>query len=228
MARYRLVCFDLDGTLIDDTVFIWDTLHDHFFTDRRARRLAKKRFFAGEITYRDWFEHDLALLRGRGADRAGIDAALDAIRVMPGARETLQALKARGYRLAVISGSLDVVLERFFPEAPFDHVLINRLEFDDRGRIAGGEPTPYDLERKAEGLIECCRREGIDRSRSVFVGDNFNDVAAARCAGFAVAFNNKSAELAAAADLVIETRDLRDLLPLLPGLGPETNGDELA
>ncbi len=33
--KYKLVCFDLDGTIVDDTVFIWQTLHEHFKTDKK-------------------------------------------------------------------------------------------------------------------------------------------------------------------------------------------------
>jgi D-amino-acid dehydrogenase len=46
--------------------------------------------------------------------------------------------------MGILSGSLDIVLERFFPSAPFAEVMINRLRFDAQGRIAGGVHTPSE------------------------------------------------------------------------------------
>jgi phosphoserine phosphatase len=213
--RYPLVCFDLDGTLVDDTVFIWQTLHERFGTDRAARRRARDDFFAGRIAYARWFETDLELLDRAGATKPAILLVLDDLRQMAGARETLAELRRRGHRLAVISGSLDIVLERVFPDLCFDHVLINRIRFNADGRIEGGTPTSYDLEHKAAGLRELCRREGIGTDRTAFVGDNVNDLWIAREAGLSIAFNCKSGELRRACGAEVREKDLRGILPLL-------------
>jgi phosphoserine phosphatase len=212
---YPLICFDLDGTLVDDTIYIWQTLHEAFETDTAARQRAYDDYHAGRISYRHWFEHDLKLLDAAGATEERIERVLDMLRPMPGAHATLRELARRGHRLAVISGSLDIVVRHVFPEATFDHVLINRLSFDRSGRIAGGEHTPYDLAGKADGLAEICRREGLATSQAVFVGDNANDVWIARAAGLGIAFNCKSDELRAVCDVEIEGKDLRAVLSLL-------------
>lgn len=214
---YDLVVFDLDGTLIQGTIFIWQTLHDAFSTDRERRRKAKEDFFEGRISYQAWFEHDLLLLGEVGATRDRMLDCLAAIHRTPGAPETLLALQQAGVRLAILSGSLDIVLEHFYGEVPFAEVLINRLRFDEQGRIAGGVHTPYDVEQKGAGLREIARRQGVPTSRVAFVGDNYNDVSAAAEAGLAVAFNPRSAELAAKAHVVLLEPDLRAILPhLLP------------
>jgi phosphoserine phosphatase len=214
---YDIVVFDLDGTLIQGTIFIWQTLHDAFGTDRERRKRAKEDFFAGRISYQEWFEHDLVLLGEAGATRQGMLEALSVISPTPGASETLEALRLAGVRLAILSGSLDLVLERFYSEVPFVEVLINRLRFDSSGRIAGGEHTPFDVEHKGAGILEIARRQGVPISRVAFVGDNYNDVSAAREAGLAIAFNPRSSDLATLSHVVINDPDLRSLLPhLLP------------
>lgn len=213
----RLVAFDLDGTLIQGTIFIWQTLHDAFRTDSVRRARAKEAFFAGQLTYREWFEHDLELLSHAGATQASMVAALEAVAPTPGAQETLAVLRRAGCKLAVLSGSIDLVLKRHFPEVRFDDVLINRIFFDQAGRIAGGAHTPYDLDHKGRGLQEIASRHGIPLAQVAFVGDNFNDLSAARVAGMAVAFNPRSSDLAQAAHVVISEPDLRAVLPhLLP------------
>ena len=214
-VRFPLVCFDLDGTLVDDTIYIWSTFHERFGTDPELRRRAREDFFAGRISYRRWFETDLELLDAAGADLPSMRAVVESLAVMPGARETLAELRRQGRRIGVISGSVDLVVETLFPDGPFDHVLINRLEFGPDGRLAGGSPTPYDLDRKADGLVELARREGLEPARVAFVGDNSNDVAVAAAAGRAVAFNCKSDELARVADVVVTEHDLRAVLPHL-------------
>ena len=133
--KYPLVCFDVDGTLVDDTIFIWKTLHDHFATDPALRQKAHDDFFAKRITYADWFHTDLELLRAAGATLPRFREVLDMLRPMRGAREALLDLHARGHVLAIVSGSLDVVVAPLFAAIPFRHVLLNRIEFDAAGRI---------------------------------------------------------------------------------------------
>jgi len=209
--EFPLVCFDVDGTLVDDTVFIWQTLHDHFATDPEARDKAHGDFFAGRITYADWFRTDLELLSFAGATKARIREVLDMLRPMDGAHEALHDLHRRGHTLAIVSGSLDIVVSHLFPDIPFAHVLLNHIAFGADGRIAGGTPTPYDVEGKADGLRELCRREGIAPSQAAFVGDNFNDLWVAKAAGLAIAFNCKSDDLRRTCHIEVPGKDLRDV-----------------
>lgn len=213
----RLVCFDADGTLIDGVGFIWELLHEHFATDEQRRRSAYEAYFAGEITYEEWARHDLALLRARGADREGFEEAMQGLYLMQGAEETLRILKQRGVKLAVVSGSLDVALAHVLPDHAewFDDLFINRARFDGTGALVDIEATPFDIQHKATALRRLAERERIPLASIGFVGDNFNDVEAAKAAGLAVAFNCRSEELAAVADVVVPGRDLRDTLPYL-------------
>ena len=213
--RHRLVCFDLDGTLVSGLTYVWKSLHEHFRTDAVARREAREAYHSGRLPYADWFRHDIALLRAAGARREAILSLFRTLRPVSGARETLAALRAAGARLAVLSGSVDLLLEVALPGEAFDHVLINRLGFDEDGLIGGGVPTEYDVERKADGIRELCRRERLEPADCAFVGDNENDVSAACTAGFSIAFDCKSPRLAAVASVVVPGGDLRAVLPYL-------------
>jgi HAD superfamily phosphoserine phosphatase-like hydrolase len=210
--RFPLVCFDLDGTLVDDTVYIWKTLHEAFETDEAARQQAHDDFFGGIISYRDWFEHDLKLLSLAGATRQRMEELLSTLKPMDGAHEVLAELQGRGHKVAIISGSLDIVVDHIFGQHSFDHVLINKLHFTSEGFIDGGEPTPYDLAGKAEGLRELARREGLTPEQVAFVGDNENDIWIAQAAGRAIAFNCKSDKLRQLCHVEVRAKDLRQVL----------------
>ena len=147
-----------------------------------------------------------------GATRRQILEAIRDLRLVPGARETVDTLHARGYALAVISGTLDITLDRLFPDHPFEEVHTNHLLFDEAGRLDGWRATPFDMEGKARALREMAGRRGLALERCAFVGDHLNDVAVAREAGFSVGFRPKSDELRAVVDAVVEERDLRAIL----------------
>ena len=68
--KYPLVIFDLDGTILDDTIFIWKTMHDHYQTDPVRRRQAFDDYRNGKIDYRRWTEIDLELLREKKASKS--------------------------------------------------------------------------------------------------------------------------------------------------------------
>jgi len=212
---YDLIAFDVDGTLVDDTVFIWQTLHEHYDTEPTRRRRAYDDYFSGRISYSEWFWNDIALLRERGATRDGIEEIVAGMRLTGGVAEALDALRDAGARLVIISGTLEVVVRHFDLAPRFDEIYLNRFEYGPDGALVGGTPTPYDVGEKATGLLRIAEDAGIPMARTAFVGDNFNDVSIAEAAGFSIAFNCKSEELARVADVVVEGGDLRRVLPYL-------------
>ncbi len=213
--RFDLVAFDVDGTLVDDTVFVWKTLHDYFDTDPESRDMAFRSYMDGKWPYHRWFEHDIKLLTEAGATRSSMLKALDGMRLTNGAVETLTVLRKAGVKLAIISGSINVVVEKFDLEQYFDDVYLNRIWFDDGGGLERWQATPYDVWDKATGLRALASRYDIPMARTAFIGDNFNDVAVAREAGYSLAIHCKSDELAEAVDVVIEEDDMRAVLPYL-------------
>jgi len=214
----RLVAFDVDGTLVrgDDDKVVWQLLNDRFGGSSKESRRRYHAYMSGEISYRRWVDLDVGEWVARGATRDDLAGVILAgIHPVDGAMAMVAALKARGYAVAVISGTLDLVLELVFPGQPFKPVFTNRIWFDARGAIAGWEATPYDMEGKATALRRTRRELGVAPEDTVFVGDNINDLMAMREAGLAVAFEPKHLSVAEAAHHVISD-DMRGLLEVLP------------
>ncbi len=216
MPKYKLVCFDVDGTLIDNLTFSWQLFHDHFQTDRHKREDAKRKFCNKEITYKEWAEHDIRLWKEGNATKQGFLDAIEkgGLRLMEGAMETLLELKKRKMKLAIISGSLSIMLEKFIPDYNeiFDYVFLSRIYFDGAGSISKVEATEYDMEGKALALRKIAEREKLKLEECVFVGDYLNDLKIMEEAGLGIAFNCRFDELKEAADVVIEKKDLREVL----------------
>jgi len=214
MPDYKLVCFDVDGTLIDNVTFSWQVFHDYFQTDKPRREDAKKKFFNGEITYLQWAEHDIGLWREKNAKKEDFFKAIAHLRLMEGAIETLNELKKRGIKLAIISGSLNVVLEKFIPnyDEIFDDVFLSKIYFDEYGHISKVDATEFDMDAKALALKKIAEREKLSLKECVFIGDYLNDLKIIQEAGLGIAFNCRHEDLKKAADVVIEKKDLREIL----------------
>ena len=213
-TRYKLVAFDLDGTIISNIEFIWKTIHEHLSTDNDARKGYRDKFFRKEISYEQWAKLDVQLWKKMGARKKDILGAIKGIRLVPGALKTLHILKKKGYRLAVISGSIDIALEKVLPEYAelFDYVYLNRLYFRKDGRILRIKATRYDFEHKLTGLKDICMKEGISLAETVFIGDHDNDVQIAKKAGLAIAFCPNSRKLEKVSDVVVKKRNLAEIL----------------
>ena len=212
--KYKLICFDVDGTLIDNVTFSWQIFHDYFQTDKHKREDARNKFFSGEITYLQWAEHDINLWKEKNAKREDFFKAIKNLKLMKGAMETLTELKKRNFKLAIISGSLNVILEKFIPnyEDFFDDVFLSRIYFNKDGSIGRVKATEFDMDGKALALKNIAKREKISLKECVFVGDYLNDLKIIKEAGLGIAFNCQYEELKKAADVVIEKKDLREIL----------------
>ena len=212
MAKYKLVCFDVDGTLIDNVKFSWQVFHDFFKTDREKREKARNDFFNGSISYLQWAEHDIGMWKEKGAKKDEFLEALNGLKLMDGALETIHELKKHGLKLAIISGSLNILLEKFIPDYNelFEDIFLSKIFFDETGNIVAVCATEFDMEKKAEALRQIAEREKLDLKECVFVGDYLNDLRIIQEAGLGIAFNCSNDELKQAADIVIKKKDLRD------------------
>jgi phosphoserine phosphatase len=134
------------------------------------------------------------------------------LKVMRGAIKTITELKKQGIKIAVVSGSIDIMVDLLFPKDIFDYLLINKIIFNKQGFVQDIIPTKYDCDEKATGLLMLCKKENISTEKCVFIGDNKNDISAAKTAGLAISFNSKSTELDSICKVVIKEKDLSIIL----------------
>jgi D-glycero-D-manno-heptose 1,7-bisphosphate phosphatase len=116
---------------------------------------------------------------------------LEDFQLLPGVKESVQALKSAGYLVIVVTNQPDVGTGRT-PHAIVEamHAIIRaRLSVDD---IKACFHTTADncvcRKPKAGMLLEAAAERGIDLHASYIVGDRWSDVAAGREAGCATIF----------------------------------------
>ncbi|MCX6707258.1 MAG: HAD family phosphatase [Candidatus Woesearchaeota archaeon] len=213
-SKYKLVCFDLDGTIISNITNFWEMICREYGCDLVNKKEVFDKFMKNLITYDEWVAHDIGMWIEKGIKRDDIIRVIKKVRVTPGAIETIKELKRRGMKVAIISDGIDIALHQLIPEYKglFDDILINSLKFKDNGEVAGWKATRYGIERKPEGIRMIAKKEGIRLEECVFVGDGWNDVPAAEIVGLSIAFNPSSEKLREVADIIIEKHDLREIL----------------
>jgi len=131
--KHKLVCFDVDGTIIDGIDFIWTILHNRLKADIKRVENMEKKYYNREINFEEWALHDINLWKEQGATKKEIMDVIGSIKLMKGAKETLNLLKDKGIKIVVLSGGLNFALEKVLPDYKeyFDYVFINSIQFDE-------------------------------------------------------------------------------------------------
>jgi len=213
---FKLVCFDVDGTLVDNIVYSWELFHNFFEIDKKRRIHMRDKFYSGKISYLEWAEHDIGMWIEKKATKQDFFKALKAnnVKLMQGALETINQLKKANIKLAIVSGSLDIILDYTIPNYKelFEDIFLSKLIFNKNNQLIRADVTEYDMIKKADALKKIAKRENIPLKQTVHIGDHHNDVEIAKIAGLSIAFDCKDDELKKVADVVIEKKDLRETL----------------
>lgn len=182
----RLICFDMDSTLIETEVI--DELAERAGVGAQVRAITE-RAMRGEIDFRESFTERVALLKG--LDVSVMEEIAQQLPITEGLERMMTILKRVGYKTAILSGGFTYFGNYLRQRFGFDYVYANELEIVD-GRLTGryaGEIV--DGRRKAELLRLLCQFENINIAQSIAVGDGANDLPMLSLAGLGIAFHAK-------------------------------------
>lgn len=205
----RLICFDMDSTLIRTEVI--DELADRAGVGDKVREITE-RAMRGEIDFRESFRERVALLKG--LDVSVMEDIANNLPITEGVDRMMTILKRVGYKTAILSGGFTYFGNYLRSRFGFDYVYANELEVEN-GKLTGrctGEIV--DGQRKAELLRLLCQFENIDIQQSVAVGDGANDLPMLNIAGLGIAFHAKP-KVRATASQAISTVGLDGILYFL-------------
>ena len=205
----RLICFDMDSTLI--TTEVIDELADRAGVGGAVREITE-RAMRGEIDFRESFTERVALLKG--LDVSVMQEIAENLPITEGLERLMTVLKRVGYKTAILSGGFTYFGNYLKQLYGFDYVYANELEIEN-GRLTGrysGEIV--DGRRKAELLRLLCQFEGINIAQAIAVGDGANDLPMLNLAGLGIAFHAKP-KVKATAQQSISTIGLDGILYFL-------------
>ncbi|TDO08655.1 MULTISPECIES: phosphoserine phosphatase SerB [Halomonas] len=182
----RLVCFDMDSTLIQAEV-IDELARRHGVGDEVAA--VTERSMRGELDFRQSFRERMARLKG--LDESVLAEIAASLPLMDGLERLMYHLKRLGYRTAILSGGFTYFARHLQERLGFDEVHANELIIEN-GKLTGEVREPIlDAERKAELLREIAAREGLAMEQTIAVGDGANDLKMLAAAGLGIAFRAK-------------------------------------
>jgi phosphoserine phosphatase len=174
----RLVCFDMDSTLIQNEVI-----------DELAR--VAEAAMRGELDFRDSFRQRLALLEG--LDAGVLPRVAESLSITEGAQRLIETLKFYRYKIAILSGGFTYFAHYLQDKFGIDYVYANELEIENgklTGRVKG---EIVDENRKADLLKQIADQESIRLEQVIAVGDGANDLPMLSVAGLGIAFRAKPA-----------------------------------
>lgn len=208
MARF-LVVLDVDSTLIENEVIelIADEAGSHDLVAEITSRAMN-----GELDFEQSLRQRVATLRG--VPVSALATVQQRVVVTPGVPQLVAAVQAAGGVVGVVSGGFHEIVDQIADDLGLDLWRANRLETAD-GVLTGSLVGPIiDAEAKAAALREWAAQEGIPLRQTVVVGDGANDLEMMAIAGLSVGFDAK-APVRDRADVILDDRDLSQLLPLL-------------
>ncbi|AWM14931.1 phosphoserine phosphatase SerB [Flavobacterium sp. NRK F10] len=182
----RLVCFDMDSTLIQAEVI--DELAELAGVGKQVKAITESAM-QGEIDFKESFKQRMKLLKGL-SEEVLKEVAVN-LPITKGARRLIGTLKANGFKTAILSGGFTYFGHYLQKELGIDYVFANELEIKDGVLTGGYIGEIVDGERKAQYLKELAQLEGIDINQTIAVGDGANDLPMINLAGLGIAFHAK-------------------------------------
>lgn len=208
-----IILFDLDGTLLDTEPLIVETF----------KQTLKQ--YNPEVTMTRQQEIDLlgptmheSLAKYMPEDKVqqaledyrkiNVELHPSLIKTMPHALELLEALKAKGYTMAIVSSKKKDTVELGLKLTGLDGYFQTVIGYEE---VKKYKPDP-------EGLLNACKALGKSHDDAIYVGDTDTDMMAAHNAGmFSVALLTHEERKQAILDTKpnVSINDLMELLPIL-------------
>ena len=196
LKDFRLIAFDMDSTLIN--IECVDEIADAVGRKEEVAAITEAAM-RGDITdFKESLRRRVALLQGvTVADMERVFS--ERLQLNPGAEKLVQACKAAGLKVLLVSGGFTFFTDRVRDRLGIDFTRSNVLEI--RSGVNCGELTGRMVDQdwgdicdgaeKRRMLLETCAQLGISPKQAIAMGDGANDLPMMGEAGLSVAYHAK-------------------------------------
>ena len=182
----RLVCFDMDSTLIQTEVI--DELAKLAGVGEEVQKITESAM-RGELDFQGSFRKRVSLLKGLPG--SALEEVTHRVPLMDGAERLICTLKRLGYKTAILSGGFTFVGKELQRRLGIDYLYANELHVHE-GAVTGEVVSEIvDGAKKAEYLRLIADREKLSLEQVIAVGDGANDLPMLNIAGLGIAFRAK-------------------------------------
>lgn len=202
----KLAVFDFDSTLMDGETI--EIIASEIGLQEQVAQITK-RAMEGELDFFDSLTYRVSLLKGISEKR--VNEICHSLPYMPGAKETITALKNKGYIVVCFSGGFKNATEYAKDILGYDADFSNILHTKDgilTGQV-GGEMMFSDSKGQMLQKLQTILK--VTPENTITVGDGANDLSMFKHAKTRVAFCAKQC-LKEASTICLEEKDLRSLL----------------
>lgn len=196
LKDFKLIAFDMDSTLIN--IECVDEIADAVGKKEEVAAITEAAM-RGEIAdYKESLRRRVALLEGvTVADMEQVYT--ERLQLNPGAERLVQACKAAGMKVLLVSGGFTFFTDRIRDRLGIDFTRSNVLEVrsgPNCGELTGRMvDQPWgdicDGAEKRKMFLETCAQLGISPRQAIAMGDGANDLPMMGEAGLSVAYHAK-------------------------------------
>lgn len=210
--RWRVACFDLDGTLVRGTSTC-QHLGDCFGHGTVIRDLETS-YALGTVTNRDVADVDAKYYIGRTTHE--IETAMSTIPLIGGIEHAVSELRRNGILVLLTTVTWSFAAEVLAKRFGLDGCSGCVMGESGAGVLSGTVVRHFDEFDKRDFVKHYCEKRDISMDRVFAVGDSRSDIPLFSAVGHSVAIN-ATEPARRAATCSISTGNLADVLSLIPG-----------
>lgn len=209
----KLIIFDMDNTILMGR-FIYEMAEKYGFEDSITDIITKNNepYIITKLI--------ASLLKDMELEQ--IYEVVDSIKIVPDLKNIIKTLKRRGYIIAIVSDSYNLVTERVKNTIGADISLSNELEVKNN-KITGEVTIPSYFVRKDNSFCNhsICKsnavkylteKYNIPASNIIAIGDSEGDICMVKMAGIGISFCSKNKLLDNIADKIIKKKSFKEIL----------------
>lgn len=210
----KIICFDVNGTLVDQNS--WDIFTSDEEIEKKLKDISDD-YENNKIPLKDFWDQVVLVFKSTGnANIEYIRNHSDDVNVLKeGAEDLINYLKEKGYKIYLISCSMDIYLEELTRKLKLDGFFAGtKFIFDENGELLSIESECFENKNfKEEKVRKVAEENNAEIEDIIFVGDGGNDIGAFKITKNGIAIDSKVEELRNIAwKNVKQLKEIKDIL----------------